>query len=262
MTAQRQQLRQQPKAAIDGIYSEDRPEGRPSAWESEGRFDVQRLPGTNCPAATTAAAAANAGMAQEANSSNDNKQKKLHTPAEVTDVPDEGAVGQGMESECPSPAGASGKEDEPPDNRVDGVTKMRDGGGTNTRTRVFPTIMSIMPVNEAFLVSCQACGERRGDGRCMDEVHTELDITKGLATAEHTLWAVGFLSHLEHAAGPVPDPFPDPLPGPFPDPPGRGFSGPCDRSQIARTHTALRPWQVPMGFEIAGFPPATYLPNY
>ena len=27
----------------------------------------------------------------------------------------------------------------------------------------------------------------------------------------------GFLSHLEHAAGPVPDPFPDPLPGPFPD---------------------------------------------
>ena len=71
---------------------------------------------------------------------------------------------------------------------------------------------------------------------------------------------VWFLSHLEHAAGPVTDPFPDPLPGPFPDPPGRGFSGPCDRSQIARTHTALRPWQVPMGFEMAGFPPAIYRP--
>ena len=68
----------------------------------------------------------------------------------------------------------------------------------------------------------------------MDGVHTELDITQDLATAENTLWDVGFLSHLEHAAGPVPDPFPDPLPGPFPDPPGRGFSGPCDRSQIAR----------------------------
>ena len=99
--------------------------------------------------------------------------------------------------------------------------------------------------------------ERRGGGRSMDEVHTELHITKGMATAEHTLWDVGFLSHLEHAAGPVPDPFPDPLPGPFPDPPGRRFSGTCDRSQIARTHTALRPWQVPMGFEMAGFPPAT-----
>ena len=99
----------------------------------------------------------------------------------------------------------------------------------------------------------------------MDGVQTELDIeldtTQDLATAEHTLWDVGFLSHLEHAAGPVPDPFPDPLPGPFPDPPGRGFSGPCDRSQIARTHTALRPWQVPMGFEMAGFPPAIYLPT-
>lgn len=201
-------------------------------------------------------------MAQEANSSNDSKQKKLHTPAEVTDVPDEGAVGQGMESECPGPESALGQEDEPPDNRGDGVTKMRDGGGNNTRERVFPTIMSVMPANVVFWVSYQACGERRGGGRSMDEVHTELDITKGLATAEHTLWDVGFLSHLEHAAGPVPDPFPDPLPGPFPDPPGRGFSGPCDRSQIARTHTALRPWQVPMGFEMAGFSPATYIPNY
>ena len=201
-------------------------------------------------------------MAQGKNSSNDSKQTKLHTPAEVTNVSDEGAVGQGMESECPGHESALGQEVEPPDNRGDGATKMRDGGGDYTRERVFPTIMSVMPANVVFWVSYQACGKRRGGGRSMDGVHTELDITKGLATAEHTLWDVGFLSHLEHAAGPVPDPFPDPLPGPFPDPPGRGFSGPCDRSQIARTHTALRPWQVPMGFEMAGFPPAIYRPKY
>ena len=249
-----------PEAANDGTYSEDCPEEHPSAWKPKGRSDAQRLPGTNCPEATTAAAAADAGMTQEANSLNDSKQKKLHTPAEVTDVPDEGAVGQGMESECPGPEKALGQEDEPPGSRGDGVTKMRDGGRGYTRERVFPTIMSVIPANVVFWVSCQACGERRGGGRSMDEGHTELDITKGLATAEHTLWDVGFLSHLEHAAGPVTDPFPDPLPGPFPDPPGRGFSGPCDRSQIARTHTALRPWQVPMGFEMAGFPPAIYRP--
>ena len=91
-------------------------------------------------------------MAQEATSSNDSKQKKLHTPEEVMDVPDEGAVGQGMESECPGTERALGQEDEPPDiSRGDDVTKMRDDGGDYTREQVFPRIMSVMPAYVVFL---------------------------------------------------------------------------------------------------------------
>ena len=49
------------KKKIDGIYSEGRPEGRPSAWESEGRSDAQHWLGSGCPEAATVAATADVG---------------------------------------------------------------------------------------------------------------------------------------------------------------------------------------------------------
>ena len=76
-------------------------------------------------------------MAQGKSSKNDdNKQKKVYTPAEVTDEPEEGTAGQGKSSGCPCSNESFGKEVGPPDINIDDdATEIRDvtnarGGAT------------------------------------------------------------------------------------------------------------------------------------
>ena len=55
-------------------------------------------------------------MAQGKSTKNDdNKQKKVDTPAEVTNEPEEGTAGEGKSFGCPYPDKSLGKEVEPPD---------------------------------------------------------------------------------------------------------------------------------------------------
>jgi len=68
-------------------------------------------------------------MSQDTSSSDeDNKQTqtKEHTPAGDTNELDKGSAGQGNKFGCPYPDKPLGKEIEPPDDREDDVTEMRD----------------------------------------------------------------------------------------------------------------------------------------
>jgi len=99
-------------------------------------------------------------------------------------------------------------------------------------------------------------GERRSCG-CEVERTQELDTERGLTTDEDTLWDVGVWSQLEHAEAPVWGPFPDPFPG-------QSWTFLEEGSQAHMTanrpqaRTALRLWQVPLDFVMAGFSPAKY----